>query len=70
MCASDEVGKPLLVVRLEVGCKNFGCQDWDRDSVKSFGDLYWRVELVCCCCGLLKFSERHLSGQLRSNAVI
>ena len=37
MClsAGQEVGDPFLIVGVEVGCEDFGYQDWDGDSVKS-----------------------------------
>ena len=40
LSASYEVEESLLVPKIEVGCKNFRDKSWDRNSVKSFGDIY------------------------------
>ena len=41
LSASDKVGEPLLVVRMKVGCKNFGERVGIGAVPKVFSDIYY-----------------------------
>ena len=38
---NDEIGEPLLVVRMKVGCKNFGERVGIGAVPKVFSDIYY-----------------------------